>query len=37
MSWWKIALIVVISGGFCALLGICWFAWQFGKGMGRAF
>lgn len=37
MSWWKIVLIVVGSGGIGAFLGICWFAWQFGRGMGRSF
>lgn len=20
-----------------AVVGVCWFAWQFGRGMGRAF
>ena len=33
MPGWVLALIIVGSLGAGVLLGVLWFAWQFGKGM----
>jgi hypothetical protein len=36
MNWWIVALAAVAGLAIGAFLGVCWFAWQFGRGMGKS-